>query len=363
MRIFRHLASVIAAILVVTVSVPASASAGLISTSQVHEEFEILTCPDNSARIEVREDEGKKNAVVRTGPETDTSEKIISAKQIKESQTEADETEKDETEVTGENSSKKTDKDNNQMQVWIDKAVKLVKENLYIVIAGVMVLLALIIILVVVLKNKKRKKNNYPYYTDSAYSTNPSTAPKPLNPRNNPSEPNRPSAPAQRYSGAAQQLSYGQRPPMPENRYAEKTVADMGFDTEKTIDEFSSPGGFDDERTIGPDMFQGASVSFIISFDGRTQTIDRVFRDEVSLGRGDTCDIDVVLGLKNDAAKQTSRVHAFIVNRPDGLYVRDNNSRNGTLLNGKEIIQETLVQSDDIIQLGKTMVRVHINRN
>ena len=49
-------------------------------------------------------------------------------------------------------------------------------------------------------------------------------------------------------------------------------------------------------------------------------------KDETSIGRGDTCEI--VLELDN-----VSRRHCSLLLKPDGVFLRDNGSTNGTYLN------------------------------
>jgi len=77
----------------------------------------------------------------------------------------------------------------------------------------------------------------------------------------------------------------------------------------------------------------------------------------LTVGRSETCSIRFDPLTERIASKQ----HAFIEAKPDGFYVTDNNSTNGTLLNGAQI--ETAKLSDgDTIQFGKNGVTgtVHI---
>lgn len=115
----------------------------------------------------------------------------------------------------------------------------------------------------------------------------------------------------------------------------------------------------DDESTIDGIPETGIRLSFEITFDGRTETVEKVLHDELVLGRGSECDVDVVLGSGAEERKLTSRKHAVIFDRPDGLYVRDN-SRNRTFLNGVEVRDEVSLRDEDVLLLGKASVKVRI---
>ncbi|MCA1828442.1 MAG: GGDEF domain-containing protein [Myxococcales bacterium] len=68
-------------------------------------------------------------------------------------------------------------------------------------------------------------------------------------------------------------------------------------------------------------------------------------KDETSIGRGDNCEI--VLELDN-----VSRRHCSLLQKPDGVFLRDNGSTNGTYLNNVEIRGETPLRSGDLIKVG-----------
>ena len=219
----------------------------------------------------------------------------------------------------------------------VDKMKEFITENFFIVIAALMVLVAVLIIIILLLKSRSGKKKQMQH---SAYQ-DPSFSSMPL------------------YQGQKPSAPPASRPPYSP---MEKTMDEyQDQDAEKTVDEYA--GSYqDDERTIDSKASYGIRLFFAVSFDGRTQVVEKILREELILGRGDHCDVDVVFGMKTDTAKQTSREHAVIVNRSEGLFVRDNNSRNGTLLNGREIHEETPIRNNDILQLGKTVVRIEIDR-
>jgi len=68
---------------------------------------------------------------------------------------------------------------------------------------------------------------------------------------------------------------------------------------------------------------------------------------EICLGRDPSCDV-----IFEASAVMVSRKHAFIRNHSGDLVLDDNNSFNGTLLNGQRISASTPLYNDDQIQLG-----------
>lgn len=136
----------------------------------------------------------------------------------------------------------------------------------------------------------------------------------------------------------------------------EKTLADIPEDDQETID---GSDLFDDEMTIACNYDKGIRLEFEITFDGHTEIVEKTLKDQLILGRGDECDVDVVLHSKSEERKQTSRKHAFIFEQPDGLYIKDN-SKNKTFLNGMEVMGEMALQDGDVLQMGKATVKVKI---
>lgn len=77
----------------------------------------------------------------------------------------------------------------------------------------------------------------------------------------------------------------------------------------------------------------------------------RVFELEsgfLTVGRSETCSVRFDPAMERIASKQ----HAFIEAKPDGYYVTDNQSMNGTLLNGNAV-QSAKLSSGDTIQFGR----------
>lgn len=71
-------------------------------------------------------------------------------------------------------------------------------------------------------------------------------------------------------------------------------------------------------------------------------------KGHLSIGRGEHCSIRFDPLTEKIASKQ----HAFIESREDGYYITDNNSTNGTLVNGEKI-QSVRLNSGDSIQFGR----------
>lgn len=138
----------------------------------------------------------------------------------------------------------------------------------------------------------------------------------------------------------------------------EKTIAEVQEENEETVAEMDYYS-YDDEATVDDRNSGGTRIAFEITFDGRTETVQKTLVDQLILGRGNECDVDVVLRSPLEERKQTSRKHAYVLNRPDGLYIKDN-SKNKTYLNGVEVMGEMALRNEDILQLGKASVKVII---
>lgn len=69
------------------------------------------------------------------------------------------------------------------------------------------------------------------------------------------------------------------------------------------------------------------------------------------VGRGETCSVRFDPAAERIASKQ----HAFIEAKPDGYYITDNQSTNGTLVNGNRVAASQL-HSGDTIQFGRNGV-------
>lgn len=77
----------------------------------------------------------------------------------------------------------------------------------------------------------------------------------------------------------------------------------------------------------------------------------------LTIGRGDTCSIRFDPLNERIASKQ----HAFIEAKPDGYYLTDNSSTNGTFLNGEMISSARKINAGDTIQFGKNGVTATVD--
>lgn len=75
-------------------------------------------------------------------------------------------------------------------------------------------------------------------------------------------------------------------------------------------------------------------------------------KDEVTIGRNESC----TLSLKEDSA--LSGKHCSVIYRDGKVYVKDNNSTNGTFANGVPIVGELRINQDDILLIGSNEYRV-----
>src|SRR5689334_23858730 len=81
------------------------------------------------------------------------------------------------------------------------------------------------------------------------------------------------------------------------------------------------------------------------SLAGRQYDLETGF---LTIGRGDTCTVRFDPLAERIASKQ----HAFIEARPDGYYITDNQSTNGTLVNGERVETAKLASGDEV-RFGK----------
>ena len=81
------------------------------------------------------------------------------------------------------------------------------------------------------------------------------------------------------------------------------------------------------------------------------------FYDSVGIGRGkDGSMFEKYLPILGDG--RVSKIHCVILHRNDKLYLKDEDSRNGTFLNGERIDRPVVIQRDDIIGIGETRLEV-----
>ncbi len=85
---------------------------------------------------------------------------------------------------------------------------------------------------------------------------------------------------------------------------------------------------------------------------GNTETYQLIVKDKVTIGRNKGCQ----LTLENDTA--LSGKHCSIIYRDNQIFVRDEESTNGTFVNGVPIVGEYRVEQDDILLIGSFEYRI-----
>lgn len=86
---------------------------------------------------------------------------------------------------------------------------------------------------------------------------------------------------------------------------------------------------------------------------GRSYDLETGF---ITIGRSDTCSVRLDPQTERIASKQ----HAFIEAKPDGFYITDNRSTNGTLVNGARV-ETSKLRSGDEVQLGVNGVTAQVS--
>jgi pSer/pThr/pTyr-binding forkhead associated (FHA) protein len=84
--------------------------------------------------------------------------------------------------------------------------------------------------------------------------------------------------------------------------------------------------------------------------DGQRWTII----EGIVIGRDADCDIMV-------ADRKVSRRHARFYSNPDGVFIEDLGSKNGTHLNSKRIVKPVLLQDGDIVQIALAQQFVYLS--
>ena len=70
-----------------------------------------------------------------------------------------------------------------------------------------------------------------------------------------------------------------------------------------------------------------------------------ILRDDVIVGRDDSCNVII-------QNRQVSRYHARFITLPHGVQLEDLGSKNGTHINGHEVVEPIMLQDGDVIQIA-----------
>jgi hypothetical protein len=79
-----------------------------------------------------------------------------------------------------------------------------------------------------------------------------------------------------------------------------------------------------------------------------------IIKGDIIIGRDDSCNVVI-------QNRQVSRYHARFVNLSNGVQLEDLGSKNGTHINGKEIIDPIMLQDGDIIQIAFAQQFIYIS--
>jgi pSer/pThr/pTyr-binding forkhead associated (FHA) protein len=70
-----------------------------------------------------------------------------------------------------------------------------------------------------------------------------------------------------------------------------------------------------------------------------------ILKDDVIVGRDDSCNVVI-------QNRQVSRYHARFIPLPKGVQLEDLGSKNGTHINGREVLEPVMLQDGDVIQIA-----------
>ncbi len=113
----------------------------------------------------------------------------------------------------------------------------------------------------------------------------------------------------------------------------------------------------DDEEEAPPRKKKRRQWKIILEDLDTWQKYSYIFYDTVGIGRSREGNAyEKYLVLPTDV--RVSKVHCVIMHRGDKLYLKDENSRNGTFLNGNRISHPVVIQKEDVIRVGETRLEV-----
>lgn len=79
-----------------------------------------------------------------------------------------------------------------------------------------------------------------------------------------------------------------------------------------------------------------------------------LIKSDVIVGRDDSCNVVI-------QNRQVSRYHARFVYLPQGVQLEDLGSKNGTHINGREIVEPVMLQDGDIIQIAYAQQFIYLS--
>ena len=79
-----------------------------------------------------------------------------------------------------------------------------------------------------------------------------------------------------------------------------------------------------------------------------------ILKGDIIVGRDDSCQVVI-------QNRQVSRYHARFVNLPQGVQLEDLGSKNGTHINGREMIEPIMLQDGDVIQIALAQQFIYLS--
>ncbi len=107
----------------------------------------------------------------------------------------------------------------------------------------------------------------------------------------------------------------------------------------------------DEEQAPIPEPSNGIEVEVTVIDNNKTYKV--VVDDEVLIGRNPQCDVVV-------NKPMVSSVHCVLTRDGKKVMIEDNNSTNGTLLNGKKLMHVIEVKNNDVVTLGDRLIRINL---
>ena len=140
--------------------------------------------------------------------------------------------------------------------------------------------------------------------------------------------------------------------------YDDENAEDDNADEEAEPDESaeSADGDEDDESAAdddGADADDRDGIKVSITVIETNKTHELTVAKEALIGRNPGCDVVV-------PKPMVSSVHCILTRDKDKLMVEDNNSTNGTFLNGKPLKHVVEVKNNDMLTLGDRQIRINL---
>lgn len=130
------------------------------------------------------------------------------------------------------------------------------------------------------------------------------------------------------------------------------TQDDNDIEPDGEADENGEDSGADDEPEKEPEKHSG--IDAVITIIETDESLSVNVEDEILIGRNPQCDIVI-------SRPMVSSVHCVLMREGKKLMVEDNNSTNGTLLNGKPLKHIIELKNNDVLTLGEPMIKINFN--